>query len=187
MSLFEEKGIYKRLGGYQMDKRVQEYIESQKKLQEKVKQQKKLAFLIKVGLYEKVYAPDDEMDLDEYPKTEWDKENSRNRYYKIVPFEINDDEYEQIRESYNSVESMKTNEEDNSTNSVATFMIVVAILIFLAGLIAGIAFGNTEKIVSGYYSTHTEKEFSFAVASVYWAASFISGSVFIGLAEIIRH
>ena len=169
-----------------MDKRVQEYIESQKKRQEKVKQQQKIAFLTKVGLYEKVYAPDDDTDLDEYPKTEWDKENNRNRYYKIVPFEINDDEYEQIREAYNSVESMKTDEDENSTNSVATFMIVVSVLIFIAGLIAGISFGNTEKIVSGYYSTHTEKEFSIAVASVYWVASFISGSVFIGLAKIIK-
>ena len=65
-------------------------------------------------------------------------------------------------------------------------MIVVAVLIYIAGLIAGISFGNAEKVVSGYYSTHTVKEFSVAVASIYWAASFISGSVFIGLAEIIR-
>lgn len=170
-----------------MDKRVQEYIESKKKRQEDIQQQQKLAFLIKEGLYEKVYAPDDEdTDLDEYPKTEWDRDNSRNRYYKIVPIEISDDEYEQIREAYNSVDSVKKDNEENSTNSVATFMIVVAVLIYIAGLIAGISFGNAEKVVSGYYSTHTVKEFSVAVASIYWAASFISGSVFIGLAEIIR-
>ena len=67
-----------------MDTKLQKYID-----------QKKRDFLISEGLFDKVYESQEiEHDNDEFPNTEWDTQNNIDRYYKIVPYNISDDDYE---------------------------------------------------------------------------------------------
>lgn len=68
----------------------------------------------------------------------------------------------------------------NGENIVAAFLKIISWIIYLGGLIAGFALGNVES--SYGYGT----EFSFALALTYWVAAFISGTVFLGFAEIIN-
>jgi hypothetical protein len=65
------------------------------------------------------------------------------------------------------------------TNGVATALRVIAWITYIGGFIAGLILGNVD---TGYYGL---TEFSFSVAIIYWVAAFISGTVFLGFAEII--
>ena len=82
-------------------------------------------------------------------------------------------------------DAKKEVEEDVSNNPVATALTVIAWVIFIGGFIAGIVLGRVE-VEKGYYYTYTDTEFSFAIAFVYWCVSLISGTVFLGFAEIIK-
>ena len=67
-------------------------------------------------------------------------------------------------------------------NGVAKALQLIGTIIYFSGFIAGIAFGQVE--VMGYYYTHTE--FSWSLAFMWWIASAISGTMFLGFAEIIN-
>ena len=76
-------------------------------------------------------------------------------------------------------------EKTTENNPIATALTVIAWIVFIGGFIAGIALGTVE-VERGYYYTYTDTEFSFAVAFVYWCVSLISGTMFLGFAEIIK-
>ncbi len=67
----------------------------------------------------------------------------------------------------------------SKNNGVATALRVIAWITYVGGFIAGLILGN---IVTGNYGL---TEFSFTAALIYWVAAFISGTVFLGFAEII--
>ena len=67
-----------------------------------------------------------------------------------------------------------------SDNMVSTVLVILAWLIFIGGFIAGIVCGRVE---TGYLS---KKEFSLAMAAVYWISSFAAGMLCYGVAEIVR-
>lgn len=156
---------------------VKKYLDDKKRAERERYEQEKQNNLIALGLYEKVYSSDNKYSK-EFSLTEWDDDNNKNRYFKKVPIELTDEEYQEV---------MKYSEKEYATekNPVAAALTVIAWCIFIGGLIAGIAMGNVE-VEKGYYYKYTTTEFSFAVAFVYWCASLISGTIFLGFAEIIK-
>lgn len=147
-----------------MNTKVQKYIKSQK-----------TAFLIKEGLYDKIYEPENvKHDPDEFPRSELGN-GDRTKYYKIVPYEVADEELETI------IKLRVVNSEQTAskiqTNKIGTFMIISAVLIYIFGLIVGCLAGNNNP-----YSPY----FSFSIAAICWAIAFIVGSLFIGIAGIIK-
>lgn len=157
-----------------MHELLKEYISKIENEQREKLNREKNDFLLSKGLYEKEYSENNSSSLD-YPCQEWDNEKYINRYFKRVPIEVSDEEY------YKLLELSKTKEDIKETNTMANILTAIAWIIFIAGFIAGIALGNVE---TGVYYTHTE--FSFAVALIYWAVSFISGIFILGFAEIIK-
>ena len=73
--------------------------------------------------------------------------------------------------------------ETNSKNSIASALKVFAWLIIVTGFILGTVMAKVE--VPYVYISGTHTEWSFTLALSYWAASFVSGLVFLGFAEII--
>ena len=67
-------------------------------------------------------------------------------------------------------------------NQYATLLEVIAWMTYLGGFIAGISLANVEVP----YILGTRTQFSIVLALAYWAAAFVSGSVFLGFAEIIK-
>ncbi len=160
-----------------MHEKVKEFLDAKKDAENKKYEEEKQKTLIELGLYEKVYSPDNNYS-EEFSSPEWDNANSTYKYYKIVPVELTDEEFQEIKK-YSKIETT------TKSNPVAIALTVIAWIIFIGGFIAGIALGTVE-VERGYYYTYTDTEFSFAVAFVYWCVSLISGTMFLGFAEIIK-
>lgn len=118
----------------------------------------------------------------EFYLPEWDEINLMTKYYKEVPIEITDEEYQELKKYTNKEVKFVS---DNSLNSVATALKVIAWLVMIGGFIAGGILGDVE-ITKGTYYRYTTTEFSFAVAFTYWCGAFISGMIFLGFSEIIQ-
>ncbi len=160
-----------------MHEKVKEFLEAKKAEERKLFEENKQKTLIELGLFEKEYAPDNKYTL-EYSFSEWDTETSTNKWYKCVATDVTDEEYAEIIK-YSNTKAPSTQ------NPVATALIVIAWLVFVGGFIAGIALGNVE-VVKGSYYPYTDTEFSFAIAFTYWCVALISGTMFLGFAEIIK-
>ena len=77
-----------------------------------------------------------------------------------------------------------SNDIQTGQNAIAGLLRVIAWITFIGGFFAGIALANVEipyTYISGSYT-----EFSFPLALAYWAGFFVSGTVFLGFAEIIQ-
>lgn len=59
---------------------------------------------------------------------------------------------------------------------------MIAWIVYVAGFIVGIVQGNVE--VQGTFNNRTE--FSFVITLTYWSIALISGTMFLGFAEIIK-
>ena len=138
----------------------------------KNEEEKKNSLLIELGLYEKAYVPDDEQN-DEYTYCEYDEANSVNRYFKKVPIEVTDEEYEQIKK-YAVQEKKDTSILSNGQNIFATLLTAVAWIIYISGFICGTVLGVDR------YGDPT------FMILVYWIAGFVIGTVYYAFAEIIR-
>ena len=157
-----------------MNEKLKEFLDAKKDAEKKKYEDEKQKTLIELGLFEKVYSPDDNYS-EEYSSCEWDSANSTNKYFKKVPVEITDEEYQEVKK-------YSKKEETTENNPIATALSVIAWIVFIGGFIAGIASGIIE--VDGYYYDYTE--FSFAIAFIYWGVSLVSGTMFLGFAEIIK-
>ena len=73
----------------------------------------------------------------------------------------------------------------SDSNPIATALKIISVIIFIGGFILGIVLG-TQEVKQGIYYTYTKTEFSFAIALIYWAVSFISGMLMLGFSEIIN-
>lgn len=137
-----------------MHEKVKEFIDKKKEEQERLKQK----HLNELGLFDTEDATSSDYDILKY-------EDNVAKYYKKVPIEVTDEEYEQI---------LKASKQDNNiggNNNTAVALTVIAWIVYAAGFIAGIA---------------QETEFSFAIALTYWSAALIGGTMFLGFAEIIK-
>ena len=160
-----------------MNEKLKEFLDAKKDAEKKKYEDEKQKTLIELGLFEKIYSPDDNYS-EEYSSCEWDSANSTNKYFKKVPVEITDEEYQEVKK-------YSKKEETTENNPIVTALSVIAWIVFIGGFIAGIALGTVE-VERGYYYTYTDTEFSFAVAFVYWCVSLMSGTMFLGFAEIIK-
>jgi len=159
-----------------MNERLKRFLDAYKIDEIKRYEKEKRKTLINAGLYEKEYSPDG-FDDEEHPFYD----DGTDKYYKKVPINITDEEYQELKKYTNKANT----ESEPNTNTIATALAIIAWIIFIFGFIAGIAFGNTE-VEHGYYYNYTKKEFSLVIAATYWGISFISGTVFLGFAEIIK-
>lgn len=157
-----------------MHELLKNYVAKKEAEKRELYEKKKNDLLISQGLYEKVYS-DKSRYSKEFSNQEFDSDTNKYRYYKMVPIEISEEEYQQIKELSNTTNPVEK-------NIVASILTGSAWIIFIVGFILGIVFGNVEiEIPFADYS-----EFSFAIALIYWATSFISGLILLGIAEIIK-
>lgn len=157
-----------------MDEKVFKFLEGKKREKFERKEKEKRDTLIRLGLYEKEYAPDRTVDSDEYPNAEYDPALQINVYYKMIVPDITDEEFEEIKEY--------TEEESSSSNVVSSILKYIAFSIYIGGFIIGLINGNAE--VEGYYRDYTE--FHLEIAMTYWENAFINGTIFLGFSEVIK-
>ena len=143
-----------------MDHRVQDLLNQKRWEAMEAKKREKEEFLRSLGLTEKVYSPHG-FYTDEYRLSEWDKEQKKQRYYKIAPAELTDEEYEELKKACG-----KTGE-----SSVAKALDGIALSVYILGALAGLITMFNVDFLSGL-----------AVA----LGAFVSGTLFRGFAEIIR-
>lgn len=149
-----------------MHEKLKEYFGKAEEKENKLTAQE----LISAGLYEKEYSEKNEYSH-EYPDSEWDEENKKQKYFKKVPIQLTDEECEKFKKIYYS-SALKP------TNPIASALSIIAVLIYFGGFIAG--------IVLGVEAADLYKDFAFSVAFVYWATALISGTLFLGFAEVIK-
>ena len=159
-----------------MNKMVQEFIDKKKAEIENNKNKEKRKLLMDLGICEKEYSQSSAWS-EEYPDYEYDQETKEGRYFKKIPINVTDEEYEEIlkycKQSDNTTPV-------NKENKVAKVLTGIAYAIFIIGAILGFAMGYTKDILDDTYS------FSFAVAVAWWCVSFIGGMLMLGFAEIIK-
>ncbi|MBR2846480.1 MAG: hypothetical protein IKB89_00225 [Clostridia bacterium] len=139
---------------------MHEMVESflkQKKSEEAVRKNK---HLIDIGLYEKVYSNSTTYS-DEFPYPEEDEKGAIINYYKKVAIDITDEEYAEIKKHSFAYSPHK--------NIIAVALSVIAWVIYIVGFIGGF-------IIAG----------DAAAALSYWCGALISGTTFLGFAEIIK-
>ncbi len=145
-------------------------------------EEEKTAFLLKVGLYEKVYTPDGvDPDLSEYPFV--DESTSEKKRYKKVALPVTDEEYKEIQKAYQRKKQLGENTsagETQNNNTLATAFGVIGIIIFSVGFVLGLLFSNPNDIVNNRDAV--------AITTMLntWAGYFQAGMIFIGLGEIIK-
>ena len=149
-----------------MHEKLREYFAKAEEQENKLTAQE----LISAGLYEKEYSEKDEYS-NEYPDIAWDAENNKQKYYKKIPIQLTDEECEKFKKIYYS-SALKP------TNPIASALSIIAVLIYIGGFIAG--------ILLGVEAAELYEDFAFSVAFVYWATALISGTLFLGFAEIIK-
>lgn len=159
-----------------MNKIVQEFIDKKKAEIENNKNKEKRKLLMDLGICEKEYSQSSAWS-EEYPDYEYDQETKEGRYFKKIPINVTDEEYEEIlkycKQSDNTTPV-------NKENKVAKVLTGIAYAIFIVGAILGFAMGYTKNIPEDTYY------FSFAVAVAWWCVSFIGGMFMLGFAEIIK-
>ncbi len=179
-----------------MNKQVSDYLDNKRSEIEKAHRKEKEELLMSLNMYEKVYSPTDTRS-DEYNCSDYSAIEGKVKYFKRIPIQITDEEFEEIKKlnAMTDTQSINTptvskpkvmieNTTDES-NKIATLLYVIAWIIFIGGFIIGIKFANVE-VVKGNYYHYADTEFSLTLAIMYWGISFISGLVFIGFSEVIR-
>jgi len=166
-----------------MHQKLEQYLTEKKKERQKIINQKKSALLIREGLYYKTLVGKGEgLSYEENVDSKWNYDTGQYEYYKKIPIEISDEEYEELKRV---CAPMQEEIVDNVDNKIVTALQVIAWTMYIGGFFAGIALGSVE-VISGSYFTYTDTEFSFAIALTYWAVGLISGTMFLGFAEIIK-
>lgn len=147
-----------------MNPKLSDYF-AQKRLEEK---QARDALLVSQGLYEKVYAPNDEWS-EEYPENEYDQKREIYCYFKKVAIEVTDEEYEKIKKY--AFASSTLPEPVNSTNGIATVLTVIGVIVYLIGFIGFFVMLDADVVFSAF---------------IILASAAISGTMLLGFAEIIK-
>ena len=164
-----------------MHEKVKAFLDSKQEETRKYYEKEKQETLIELGLYDIEFSPNNE-DSPEYPHTVWDQKNFIYKYYKRIPVEVSDEEYQTLK---NYSKKAHTTTQSSVRNPVASALTAIAWFLFIAGFIVGIILGTETEIVGTYYQ-YEETTFSFAAALTYWGISLVSGIMFLGFAEIIK-
>lgn len=158
-----------------MNQKVQEFINQQKIQLENNKNMEKAKVLNDLGLYDKEYSENPAWS-EKYPDYEYDQVTQQGKYFRKIPINVTDEEYEEILK-YSNIDNTQIESDDVKTNSntIATIFSVIAVFIFILGLFLGIVLGDA----IGY-------KFSIGVALICWGSSFVGGMLMLGFAEIIK-
>lgn len=154
-----------------MERIVQQFLESKKAEERAEYEEEKRKILRDLGLVHKEYSDNDEY-TEGFPNSEYDQAKGRVVWYRITGIDVSDEEYEEIRKYTNC------DEKEYIRNYIASVLQVIAWVIYVGGFFLGIKMGNE-------MSTFTS-EFAFSVAIVYWCVALVSGTIFLGFAEIIK-
>lgn len=136
-----------------MNEVVEKYLE--RKLEEKNDNEVKLSemelkkredFLIKEGLFEKIYSDSTEYD-DEYPEIEYLKSGDF-RYYKRVMIDLTEEEWEAVLAAYNETKD-KTAVSAKETKTVSVMKIATNIIAII-GAIYSVSVLDTPKLAIQY-------------------------------------
>ena len=147
-----------------------------------VSEKEKHDLLLRAGLYDKVYS-EEKSRTSEYPYYD----HTVGKYYKEVPIEVTDNEYFAIKKAQDeSKEDNLTYTPDETRNPVAGFLWFIAMALYIGGFLSGIVFANKTVDVGGYYYSRTATKFMWSVALTYWCTAAVSGTLFLGFAEIIK-
>lgn len=142
-----------------MNEKVRAFLDAKRQEELTKKQAEKDKLLIDLGLSEKEYLPSGNLS-DEYP--EYDRETKS--YYKLKAIAVTEEEFEKIKKYAGK-------KEDNvSSNGIATILTVIAWITYAAGFMAGLALF---EMLEWYIL-------------LIWLAAFLSGTVYLGFAEIIK-
>lgn len=155
-----------------MHEKVKKYLETK---ESEIKRQKNEK-LIELGLFEKIYFGEEGYS-EENSYYEWDNDKQQCVFYNKKAIEVTDEEYEQILKVSKEESTIQT-----GANKIATALTIIAWIVFIGGIVAGIALGTVKT--HGEYYSHTE--FSVSIALTYWSISLISGTLFLGFAEVIK-
>lgn len=104
----------------------------------------------------------------EYPFSEWDQKASMTKFFKKIPVEVTDEEYEEIKKYSSHFTLIKK-------NKIASILTFCSIVVYIAGFISGIALGDALSY-----------DFSWGAAFVVWMTSFINGTILVAISEIIN-
>ena len=117
-----------------MNKQVEVFIQEQKELQQQRYQLKKEEILRQIQLGEIVYEEGLSHNPDEFPYYEPDTHN----YYKFIPADISDEDYEELLKYIDRKDLEKVEEKVNSTEKTSGWYYLGGSIIVL-GIIAAIA------------------------------------------------
>ncbi len=148
-----------------MNAKVKNFLDSKAKENRKQYESERDTLLRDLNLVERVYSPDN-FYSEEYYMEDYDEENNSVKYYKTEPIKITDEEYEEIKKALNI--------NNKSQDSIATTLVVIAILIYILGTIFSFVAGKDSY---GDLS---------AMCLVYLFTTFITGTFYLGFAEIIK-
>lgn len=155
-----------------MNEKLEEYI---KKLEnDKIKSYQE--YLMKQGVYEKEFVPEDSEEPWGYPY-KMPTEDGKTKYYKKIPIELTAEDMEEINKYVNigmatNNDSIGTATNNDEGNGIATAIRVIAVLIYIVGFICGCVVGAGAE--------------SWGLAFIYWCAFAVSGTIMLGFSEIIN-
>lgn len=149
-----------------MNEKLKEFLDAKKAAERKAFEEKKNETLLQLGLFEKVYSENEQYSND-FPYSEFDSKNSKNRWYKKSPIAITDEEYEEVKK----YAELKV---DKKGNPIAVTLRVIAIIIYIVGFVASFFLG-----VDKYGDIS-------AMVIVWWVVFFVGGTCYLGFSEIIQ-
>lgn len=151
-----------------MHEKLKKYFDDEREHEKRVRD----LFLIRLNLYEKVYS-EEKNSSKEFPFCEKNPETGELKYYKKQPIEITDEEYKKLKE----IDNRKNPPRKPPENSMANILSGIATTIYIIAFILGFALG---------FITMNGEGFSLIIAIAYWGIGFLSGTSFLGFAEIIK-
>ena len=146
-----------------MNEKLEKYLQELK--EEKVKSYQE--YLMKQGVYETEFAPEDGGKTGEYPYM-MQTEDGKKKRYKKNPIELTAEDIEKI-ENYVNIETTTNNDR---WNGFAFAINVIAVLIYIVGLIFCLFIGGESE--------------SWGLAFIYCCAFAVSGTIMLGFSEIIN-
>lgn len=156
-----------------MNEVVQEFIrKKQEQLAQKQKEEYealKAKTLVKLGLVEKEYSPDGKYS-DEYLQSEYDEVNKCNKFYKIVPISVTDEEFEELKKCLPPEEK---DCEEETKSGVSTLLKIFAWIVYIGGFVAGFILGADRWGDPTFMTV------------VYWLIFLLVGTMYMGFAKII--
>lgn len=157
----------------QLDSKAREYLEGLRKARESEESDERKRLYSSLDLYNKEYI--EGKTTAEYPL--WD--SYEGKAYRVDYPTLTDEEYAELR-SYNDQKKYV------GGNTVASVITVIAWITYIGGFILGIALSTFKEQTQGIYYMSTETIFSWNSAFTIWGQAFVSGTLLLGFAEIIK-